>query len=209
MSKNLNPSCKQCRAEGEKLMLKGARCLSSKCPVIKQKDPGKKGGAASRKRKKKMSDYAVQLREKQKVKRLYGLMEKQFRMYYKEAIRVPGVSGINLIHLLERRLDNLVYRMNFAVSRREARQIVVLGHILVNGKKVTIPSCILKIGDVIEVKAKELASVASAVKLQKSSNSHWLEVDNAALSGRLNNLPEVHDLEIDVKPQLIVELYSK
>jgi small subunit ribosomal protein S4 len=208
MSKNLNPSCKQCRAEGEKLLLKGARCLSSKCPIIKLRDPGKKGGAV-RKRKKKLSDYAVQLREKQKVKRLYGLMEKQFRMYYKEATRLPGVSGLNLIHLLERRLDNLVYRMNFAVSRREARQIVVLGHILVNGKKVTIPSCLLRIGDVVEVKTKELKSVAGAIKLQKCPNPHWLEVDNAALTGRLNALPEVQDLEIDVKPQLIVELYSK
>jgi len=208
MSKNLNPSCKQCRAEGEKLLLKGARCLSSKCPIIKLKDPGKKGGAV-RKRKKKLSDYAVQLREKQKVKRLYGLLEKQFRMYYKEATRIPGVSGLNLIQLLERRLDNLVYRMNFAVSRREARQIVVLGHILVNGKKVTIPSYLLRIGDVVEVKSKELKSVIGAVKLQKSSNPHWIEIDNAALTGRLNALPEVQDLEIDVKPQLIVELYSK
>ena len=208
MSKNLNPSCKQCRAEGEKLLLKGARCLSSKCPIIKLRDPGKKGGAV-RKRKKKLSDYAVQLREKQKVKRLYGLMEKQFRMYYKEATRMPGVSGLNLIHLLERRLDNLVYRMNFAVSRREARQIVVLGHILVNGKKVTIPSCLLRIGDVVEVKTKELKSVVGAMKLQKCAHPHWIEIDTAVLSGRLNALPEVQDLEIDVKPQLIVELYSK
>ena len=208
MSKNLNPSCKQCRAEGTKLLLKGARCLSSKCPIVKLRDPGKKGGAL-RKRKKKLSDYAVQLREKQKVKRLYGLMEKQFRMYYKEAVRVPGVSGVNLVHLLERRLDNLVYRMNFAVSRREARQIVVLGHILVNGRKATIPSCLLRIGDVVEVKSKELQSVIGAVKLQKCANAHWLEVDNTKLSGRLNALPEVHDLEIDVKPQLIIELYSK
>jgi len=207
MSKNLNPSCKQCRAEGEKLLLKGARCLSSKCPVIKLKDP-KKGGAA-RKRKKKPSDYAVQLREKQKVKRLYGLMEKQFRMYYKEATRIPGVSGLNLIHLLEERLDNLVYRMNFAVSRREARQLVVLGHVLVNGRKVTIPSCLLRIGDTVEIKSKELKSVTNAVKLRKCPNSHWVETDNAALTGRLNALPEVRDLEIDVKPQLIIELYSK
>jgi len=208
MSKNLKPSCKQCKAEGEKLMLKGARCLSSKCPIIKLRDPGKKGGAA-RKRKKKLSDYATQLREKQKVKRLYGILEKQFRMYYREATRMPGVSGLNLVHLLERRLDNLVYRMNFASSRKEARQLVVLGHILVNGRKETIPSRVLRVGDVVEVKTKELASVVNAIKLLKCSNTHWLEVDTAACTGRLSSLPEVHDLEIDVKPQLIIELYSK
>ncbi|MDR2733866.1 MAG: 30S ribosomal protein S4 [Spirochaetota bacterium] len=208
MSKNLKPSCKQCKAEGEKLMLKGARCLSSKCPVIKLRDPGKKGGV-TRKRKKKLSDYATQLREKQKVKRLYGILEKQFRMYYREATRMPGVSGLNLVHLLERRLDNLVYRMNFASSRKEARQLVVLGHILVNGRKETIPSRILRVGDTVEVKSRELASVANAIKLLKCSNSHWLEVDNAAFTGRLSSLPEVRDLEIDVKPQLIIELYSK
>ncbi len=208
MSKNLNPSCKQCKAEGEKLFLKGSRCLSSKCPIIKVKETTKKG-APQRKRKKKLSDYAVQLREKQKVKRVYGLMEKQFRDCYREAVRIPGVSGLNLIHLLERRLDNAVYRMNFAVSRREARQIVVLGHILVNGKKVTIPSYLLRVGDTVEVKSKDLKSVAEAVRIQKSGKVHWVEVDESSLKGRLSSLPEVHDLEVPVQPQLIVELYSK
>lgn len=208
MSKNLNPSCKQCKTEGEKLFLKGSRCLSSKCPIIKVKEATKKG-APQRKRKKKMSDYAVQLREKQKVKRIYGLMEKQFRNFYKEAVRVPGVTGLNLIHLLERRLDNVVYRLNFAVSRREARQIVVLGHILVNGKKVTIPSYLLRVGDTVEVKTKELKSVLEAVRIQKSGKVHWVEVDESSLKGNLSSLPEVQDLEVSVQPQLIVELYSK
>ena len=208
MSKNLNPSCKQCKAEGEKLMLKGARCLSAKCPIIKLKEPVKKG-APLRKRKKKQSDYAVQLREKQKVKRLYGLMEKQFAAYYKEAVRIPGVSGLNLIQILERRLDNAVYRMNFAVSRREARQLVVLGHVLVNGKKVTIPSYLLKVGDEVEIRSKELKSVVDSIKTAKCSNVHWIEINNDAVKGRLAALPEVTDLEIPVQPQLIVELYSK
>jgi small subunit ribosomal protein S4 len=176
--------------------------------MVKVKEPAKRG-APQRKRRKKQSEYAIQLREKQKVKRFYGLMEKQFRECYREADRVPGITGLKLIHLLEMRLDNIVYRLNFAVSRPEARQIVVLGHVLVNGKKVTIPSYRLRIGDTVEIKNKDLKSVAEAVKVQKSGKVHWVEVDESALKGRLLSLPEINELEVTVQPQLIVELYSK
>lgn len=207
MSRNLGPSCKQCKREGVKLMLKGARCLDAKkCALDKNR-----GGFAGSARRRKPSDYCIQLREKQKVKRLYGLLEGQFRKYYKEADRVKGVTGDNLLKILESRLDTVVYRMNFSSSRKQARQLIAHGHVRVNGVKTRAASFIVRPGDQIEIsdKSKNLLLVKDSLKTQKSGPAHWVEVDMDKLNGKLVTLPEVQDMEIPMNLQLIVELYSK
>ena len=211
MARYTGPLCRLCRAEQKKLFLKGDRCKSDKCPINRKRAmPGKDPKARTGKR----SDYGVQLREKQKLKRMYGMLEKQFRIFFDRALRMSGITGENLIGLLERRLDNVVYRMHFAVNRNQARQIVQHGHILVNGKHVNIPSYLVKAGDVIEVKenSKKLGVIKDAMKeLSKSGTYTWLTVDADALKGTFVSVPHRADVtdNIDIKEQLVVELYSK
>ena len=211
MARYTGPVCRMCRADGKKLMLKGTRCMSDKCPMNKKRGaPGKDPKLRAGKR----SEYGLQLIEKQKIRRMYGMLEKQFRLTCDRALRMPGVTGENFIQLLERRLDNVVYRMHYAVSRNQARQLVLHGHVLVNGKSVNIPSYEVKVGDVIEIKekSKKLPVVQDALgEVSKSGTMPWVTVDVDAVKGTFAALPrreEVTDL-LDVKEQLVVEFYSK
>jgi len=211
MARYLGSVCRLCRAESKKLFLKGTRCYSSKCPITKKRNaPGK----SPRTRAAKMSDYGIQLREKQKVKRMYHLMERQFKIFFEKAERMSGKTGENLLKLLETRLDNIVYRMRFGASRKQARQFVSHGHILVNGKKVTIPSYLVKDNDVIEVRevSKGMSEIKENLKeYTKSGVMPWLEVDPDAIKGTVKAIPEKKDITdlADIREQLIVELYSK
>lgn len=211
MARYTGPVCRMCRTEQKKLMLKGARCQSDKCPLNKKRAaPGKDPKGRPGKR----SEYGTQLREKQRIRHMYGMLEKQFHLTFEKALRMPGVTGENLVRLLESRLDNVVYRMHFAVNRTTARQLVLHGHILVNGKKVDIPGYEVKPNDVIEVKekSKKLAVVQSALsEISKSGTMPWVNVDVDAVKGTFTQYPqrnEVTDLA-DVKEQLVVEFYSK
>ena len=211
MARYTGPVCRLCRTEGTKLCLKGDRCKSDKCPINKKRTaPGKDPKARTGKR----SEYGLQLREKQKSKRMYGRLEKQFHLTFESALRMPGVTCENVVRLLESRLDNVVYRMHFASCRNQARQVVLHRHVLVNGRIVNIPSYQVKPGDVIEVKekSKKLAVIQDGLKeVSKSGTSSWLTVDEDAVKGTFVQYPrreEVADLA-DVKEQLVVELYSK
>ncbi|HEY5038165.1 MAG TPA: 30S ribosomal protein S4 [bacterium] len=200
--------CRLCRREGMKLYLKGTRCESEKCAFERR---GYAPGQHGQKRRKE-TEYGLQLREKQKVKRIYGLFERQFRRYFSIASRKKGVTGETLLQLLEQRLDNTVYRMGFAESRRQARQIVLHGMLLVNGKKVDIPSYTLKAGDKISLldKFKENVVVKRSLEtLQKRGVPEWLEVDTGAFSGTFKKIPSKEEIALPVQEQLIVELYSK
>ena len=206
MAKYIEADCRRCRREGCKLFLKGDRCISSKCAMEKRPVlPGQHGAE-----RKKVTDYGVQLREKQKVKRAYGLLEKQFRAYYEEAERKPGVTGENMLALLERRLDNVVYRMGVGSSRSESRQIVSHRHVTVNGKIVNIPSYQVKVGDVIAIKEsdKEI-EMFKQLKGVKISTPKWVEFDTEKLSGKVNALPQRDDIDLNIQEHLIVELYSR
>ena len=208
MARYTGPACKLCRREGTKLFLKGDRCLSGKCAIDRRNTaPGQHGAAT-----KKLREYGLQLREKEKTKRYYGVLERQFVNYFEEADRTKGMTGENLICLLERRLDNVVYRMGMAASRKEARQLVLHGHFTLNGKKVNIPSLIVKAGDVISVKEASRASVkikALAEELATKSAPKWLDVDKNGLSVKVVTLPARDDVDFEFNEQLIVELYSK
>jgi len=208
MARYTGPVCRLCRREGEKLFLKGDRCYGDKCAMEKRPYPP---GQAGKKRPRE-SEYRVQLREKQKTKRMYGMLEKQFRSYYEEANRQQGITGENLLRLLETRLDNVVYRLGFAKSRSEARQIVRHGHIQVNGKRVDIPSYRVKAGDMVMVapKAKDLLVIKAAIiSSERSTVPGWLEVDIEKLQGSVISLPTRDQIDLTVKENLIVELYSK
>jgi small subunit ribosomal protein S4 len=200
--------CKICRREGLKLFFKGDRCYGDKCSFDRRSyAPGQSG-----QRRTKMSEYAIQLREKQKVKRLYGLMEGQFRNTFKKADRLKGITGENLIVMLERRLDNVVYRLGYADSRREARQMVLHRKFTVNGRTTSIPSFIVKEGDLIEPteKGRKMARIASAMEgVDRRGVPQWLEVDKKALKGTIRSLPVREDVTVPITEQLIVELYSK
>jgi small subunit ribosomal protein S4 len=206
MARYLGPKLKLSRREGTDLFLKsGVRAIDSKCKI--DTAPGQHGARRGR-----LSDYGVQLREKQKVRRMYGVLEKQFRNYYKEAARLKGNTGENLLQLLEQRLDNVVYRMGFASTRAEARQLVSHKAILVNGKVVNIPSFNVKAEDVVAVreKAKKQARIGAALELaDQREKPTWLEVDNTKLEGTFKRVPERTDLSAEINEQLIVELYSK
>lgn len=206
MARYLGPKLKLSRREGTDLFLKsGVRAIDSKCKI--DTAPGQHGARRGR-----LSDYGVQLREKQKVRRMYGVLEKQFRNYYKEAARLKGNTGENLLQLLEQRLDNVVYRMGFASTRAEARQLVSHKAIVVNGKVVNIPSFNVKAEDVVAVreKAKKQARIVSALELaEQREKPTWLEVDNTKMEGVFKRVPERTDLSADINEQLIVELYSK
>ena len=207
MAKYTGADCRLCRREGCKLYLKGEKCNSPKCTLLtKYAPPGQHG-----KSRKKASGYSLQLREKQKTKRYYGISEKQFLMYYNIATEMRGVTGALMLELIERRLDNVVYRLGLGSSRAMARQIVNHGHITVNGKRVDIPSYLVKAGDVIAVKEnkKELPIWQAAKEVKNLSIVKWLEWDNATLTGKVVSLPERADIDLDIKEHLLVELYSK
>jgi len=208
LARYTGPSCKLCRREGMKLYLKGERCYKDKCGIEKKGYPPGQHGQL----KKKLSDYGVQLREKQKVKRIYGILESQFRLYFERATNMKGITGENLLQLLERRLDNAVYRAGFASSRTQARQLVRHNHFTVNGKKVNIPSYLLKVGDVIELREKSRDNKLIVESLETSEGrgtAEWLSIDKAAFKAVVNRLPERSDIGYDIQEHLIVELYSK
>jgi small subunit ribosomal protein S4 len=208
MARYTGSSCKLCRRERQKLFLKGAKCFSEKCPLEKRNYiPGQHGLS----RRTKFSEYGVQLREKQKVKRLYGLQETQFRNYFEKASRQKGITGANLVKLLERRLDNIIYRLGFAPSRKAARQLVLHKHFTVNNHVVDIPSYIVATGDVITVrdKSKKLDIIHNSLRRTKDNVYNWLTIDKATLSGTFVNMPEREDIPLNANEQLIVELYSK
>jgi small subunit ribosomal protein S4 len=208
MARYIGPVCRLCRREGMKLFLKGERCYTEKCGIEKRNTPP---GQHGRLRKAKLAGYGLQLREKQKVKRIYGVLEDQFRRYFEAADRTRGITGETLLQLLERRLDNAVYRMGFATSRPQARQLVRHGHFLVNGKKVDIPSYSLKQGDVVTVRqsSKENASILHAVGEVKGRGiPEWISLEGE-LGARVVSLPTREQINLPVQEQLIVELYSK
>jgi len=201
--------CRLCRRENLKLYLKGDRCYSDKCAFDRRSYPP---GQHGERRGRKISDYGIQLREKQKVKRMYGLSEKQFHLFFERAERYRGITGTNLIVLLERRLDNVVYRLGFANSRAQGRQFVLHNHFLVNGKKVNIPSFLIKVGDSIEVKQKSRKVSAIADSLEavvRRGIPQWLELEKEKHLGVVNGFPVREDITMPIQEQLIVELYSK
>jgi small subunit ribosomal protein S4 len=208
MARYTDAVCRLCRRESEKLFLKGPKCFTEKCPITKRAyAPGQHGAV-----KIKLSNYGLQLREKQKVKRMYGVMERQFRKYFTLASKTKGVTGKMLLQLLERRLDNAVFRMGLAVSRAQARQLVRHNFIYVNSRRVNIPSFLVDANDVVELKAKEKAmkKIKEILELTKERTvSSWIEFDRPRLSGTIKRLPEKEDIPQSIQEQLIVELYSK
>lgn len=209
MGRYVGSSCRLCRREGEKLFLKGARCYTHKCAVAKREyAPGQHGAKRA-----KLSNFGIQLREKQKVKRIYGLLEKQFRLYFAKAERSKGVTGTILLQLLERRLDNVVYQAGMATSRKEARQIVGHGCVEVNNQRVTVPSFLVKKDDVFVVKFKKEKSNQTVKDNLEESKARpvpaWLEIDKDHLKGKVTRLPEREDIQANINEQLIVELYSR
>jgi len=209
MSRYIGASCKLCRRERQKLFLKGTKCFTEKCPLEKKNyAPGQHGFS----RRAKVSDYSIQLREKQKVKRTYGLQETQFRNYFELATKQKGRTGENLVKLLERRLDNIIYRVGLAPSRKSARQLILHRHFKINGKAVNIPSVLLRAGDSIQVndKSKQLKVFHESMKrIKDDMMPSWLQVDKAALKGIMLAIPERIDIPFNANEQLIVELYSK
>lgn len=208
MARYTGSVCRLCRREGLKLFLKGQRCFTEKCAIERREyAPGQHGQARS-----KLSDYGAQLREKQKVKRLYGLQERQFRGNFHKAERVKGVTGEQMLVNLERRLDNMVYRLGFATSRSEARQLVMHGHFRVNNKKVTIPSLLLKVGDCVTVReqSRQMARILQSLEgVERRGVPSWLETDREKMVGMIKGLPAREELTLPMQEQLIVELYSK
>ncbi len=208
MAKYTGPACRQCRREGVKLFLKGDRCFSDKCALTRRSTvPGQHGAG-----RKTVKEYGLQLREKQKAKRYYGILEKQFRNYYEKASAQDGQAGENLLTLIERRLDNVVYRLGFADSRREARQFVLHGHFTLNGKKVTIPSLIVKPGDVISVKDTSRAKprIKEILEGVEATNTpKWIELDKTNFVAKIAQNPQRDDIDFPFEEHLIVELYSK
>lgn len=206
MAKYTNADCKLCRREGAKLFLKGDRCVSQKCAFAKRPTPP----GPHKLTRKKSSEYSLQLREKQKTKRIYGLLEKQFHDYYVEAERMRGVTGENMLKLLEMRLDNVIYRMGLGSSRAQARQIVNHGHIEVNGKRVDIPSYSVKVGDSITVREnKKDNSLFKELRGAKIVMPKWLEFDTEKFAGKILDKPAREDIDLSINEQLIIELYSK
>lgn len=206
MARLLDAKCRQCRREGTKLFLKGEKCTTKKCPLERRPTvPGQHGQARKR-----VTQYGIQLREKQKVKRAYGILEKQFKAYYNEAERMKGVVGENMLSLIERRLDNVVYRMGIGSSRTEARQIVNHGHITVNGRRVDIPSFLVKVGDIIEIKEnKRGLEMFKELKGMKVIMPKWLQFNTNTLVGKIVALPKREDIDMNISEHLIIELYSR
>ena len=207
MARYRDAKCRLCRREGQKLFLKGARCFTDKCAIERRNYPPGQHGL----NRGKLTPYGVQLREKQKAKRIYGVLESQFRKYFQWAEREKGVTGENLLRLLELRLDNVVHRLGFAASRREARQMVAHGHFAVNGRKASVPSILLKVGDVVALRpnSKLAARVDDNLNAGRGQTPQWLEVEPNERRGVVRSLPLREDIQIPVTEQLIVELYSK
>jgi small subunit ribosomal protein S4 len=208
MGRYIDANCKLCRRERQKLFLKGTKCYTEKCPVESRAYPPGQHGQS---RRMKISEYGVQLREKQKVRRIYGLLETQFQNYFEMALRQPGRTGENLVKILETRLDNTVYRLGFAASRKAARQLVLHRHFLVNNKIVDIASYLLRPGDIVQVreKSKKLESIHDSMKRVKDSPMVWLALDKPAMKGTFVHIPERADIPLQANEQLIIELYSK
>ena len=209
MARYVGPVCRLCRREGMKLFLKGERCYTEKCAIEKRNLPPGQHGKA---RKAKLAGYGLQLREKQKVKRIYGVLENQFRRYFEQAERTRGITGVTLLQLLERRLDTVCYRLGFGTSRSQARQLVRHGHFLVNGKKVDIPSFSVKMGDVVTVKAGSVKNTTIQHAMEEVKGRgvpEWLDLDAARTAGTIKSLPTREQINLPVQEQLIVELYSK
>ncbi|MCG2720639.1 MAG: 30S ribosomal protein S4 [Thermodesulfovibrionales bacterium] len=208
MARYIGALCRICRREGEKLFLKGDRCYTEKCAVERRKYPPGEHGQGF----KKLSDYGIQLREKQKLRKMYGVLERQFRRYFHAAERKKGVTGEVLLQLIESRLDTMVFRMGFAPNRRRARQIVGHGHIQVNGRATNLPSYQVKKGDVIEVKAasRDIPEIIDSLsKSEYRGIPGWVEVDNASFKGKVVHIPSRDEIQLPVQEQLVVELYSK
>jgi len=209
MARYTEATCRLCRREGEKLFLKGTRCNTEKCAVTRRAyAPGQHGEG----RRTKLSNYGLQLREKQKVKRMYGVLERQFRRYFETASHTKGVTGKVLLQLLERRLDNVIFRMGLSASRSGARQIVRHNHVIVNGKRVNIPSYLVDKDDAVQIKAKEKAQVKLKENLETTKDRTvpgWLQFDSASMAAKVLRLPEKEDIQQPIEEQLIVELYSK
>ncbi len=208
MARYTGPACRICRRHGEKLILKGAKCLTPKCPVVRRHSPPGQHGTARRK----VSDYSLQLKEKQKTRYIYGVLERQFRRHFTEAERRPGLSGENLLQILEMRLDNIVYRLGFADSRRQARQLVQHGHITVNGRVTTIPSYHAKEGDVItwkEGSSKTVLYQMVAKDIESKFIPGWLSLDQSSLSGQVLSAPGRSEIDSTIDERLIVAFYSR
>jgi len=209
MARYTDAVCRLCRRQGEKLFLKGTKCSTEKCPVARRAFPPGQHGEG---RRQKLSNYGLQLREKQKVKRIYGVLEKQFRRYFQTASKTKGVTGKVLLQLLERRLDNVIFRMGLAISRSQARQLVRHNHISVNGKRVNIPSYLVDKDDTVKVTTKEKALNKLKENLELSKDRSipaWISFDAAGMSAKVLRLPEKEDMQQPIQEQLIVELYSK
>ena len=209
MARNLDPKCRQCRREGEKLFLKGEKCFTDKCSIERRAyAPGQHG----QKKNNRLSEYGTQLREKQKVRRIYGVLEKQFRLTYKQAATQRGITGESLLQILESRLDNVTYRMGFGASRSEARQVVRHNSLLVNGKRVNIPSYQVRPGDVVEVAEKSKAQLrikAALAAAEQRGFPEWIEMDTKAFKGTFKAKPQRSELPATINEHLVVELYSK
>jgi len=209
VARYVGPRCRLCRREGVKLFLKGERCYTAKCGVERRNFPPGDHGQG---RRSKISNYGIQLREKQKLRRMYGLNEKQFKNYFNKAEKQKGVSGDNFLRLLERRLDNVIYRLGLSVSRSLARQVVRHGHVMINGHKVDIPSYIVRIGEVIQVREKSRNDVMLVESLEISKGRRippWLEMDAEKMEGKIVALPSREEIDTQINEQLIVEFYSK
>lgn len=209
MARYIDASCKLCRRESQKLFLKGSKCYTEKCPIEKRNYPP---GQSAKVRRSKLSEYGLQLREKQKIRKTYGLQEKQFRNYFEKALRQTGRTGEILIKTLERRFDNVVYRMGFAPSRKSARTLISHGHFLINNKPVNVPSFLLLSGDHVKVKdkSKKLEVIHDSMKRMSDTNLlSWLNLDKANLEGVFVNVPERLEIPLPANEQLVVELYSK
>ena len=208
MSRYTDSVCNLCRREKQKLFLKGQKCFTEKCPIENKNYPPGEHGLS---RRTKISEYGIQLREKQKIKRLYGLLETQFRNYFEKANKQKGITGENLIQLLEKRFDNVIYRLGFAASRKQARQLIRHRHFLINERRVDIPSYSLTPGDVIKLrdKSKKMDVIHNSLKRVKDSTYSWLTVDKANLLGTFVEVPQREDVPLNANEQLVVELYSK
>ncbi|HJT20401.1 MAG TPA: 30S ribosomal protein S4 [Nitrospira sp.] len=208
MAKYRGPVCRLCRREGEKLFLKGSRCMTEKCAIERRSyPPGQHGQGRQR-----TSDYSLQLREKQKLRRIYGLQERQFRGVFERAERQSGVTGEALLRLLELRLDNVAYRLGFGASRREARQLVNHGHVTVNGRKTNVPGALVKAGDVVAIRerSRNLASIQTSLEsVEGRGIPEWLELDKAGFKGTVRTLPAKDQITLPVNEQMVVELYSR
>ncbi|QQS34961.1 MAG: 30S ribosomal protein S4 [Ignavibacteriales bacterium] len=208
MARYTDSVCKLCRREKQKLFLKGQKCFTEKCPIESKNYPPGQHGIS---RRSKVSEYGIQLREKQKIKRSYGLLETQFRNYFEKANKQKGRTGENLIQILERRLDNVVFRLGFASSRKQARQLIKHRHVIVNERLVDVPSFLLSAGDIIKIKekSKKLDAIHSSLKRVKDSTYSWLSIDKASLAGTFLQVPDRVDVPLNANEQLVVELYSK